>query len=638
MAGLFGILDVGKSGLFAQQDAINVTSHNIANANTSGYTRQRAEFQASRPATAYPGQMGTGVDVVDINRIRDSFNDYSVRSSNSTVEKYSAASTFLSQVEDIINEPTDDKSGFSYLLGQFFDAWNTLGTHGGEYDSKSGVAKAARALTDNLNEMSNKLAQLKEDAQDKIQETLITNVNSVLDKINSLNQQIEKLESSGQTPNDLMDQRDNLIDNLSSQFGINIVSRKNEGIDLTTSNESDSSEVTNNNGIPPLSADGTSINLVDSSDPDGGYRFSYINDIKPADGQQAGEAGKYTVTYYKNGDKSSESNKVTITVDIEDTGKPGDDDYVSTEDKYKQLNTARVIWADSSGTALKVDKSVKSQGIVQGTIASDGSASVKFEDLAIFQPPSGDMNGYVQAQQYIDKYQSQLDQEAKAIAFAVNAIISQSPDALADTSTNINNFFVNSLMESNYTDASSVSDAEKGITAANITINEAILDNPNLIKSAAQYDSDGNRISAENDGTRAVAIEMLRDQRIGITSIENTTDKAAFLSNNIFEEDSTIGSAPIYTIKGNTTDMTFDTNFRKIVSTIGSDELGIKDNITSNTNILNSALEVRNSISGVSLDEEMANLVQFQHCYQANGKIIATVDELLNVVINGLKK
>ncbi len=80
MSGLFGTLNIGKSGMFAQQGAINTTSHNIANATTEGYSRQRVELQTTRPyckpsmnSIAGPGQVGTGVQIVAINRVRDSF-------------------------------------------------------------------------------------------------------------------------------------------------------------------------------------------------------------------------------------------------------------------------------------------------------------------------------------------------------------------------------------------------------------------------------------------------------------------------------------------------------------------------------------------------------------------------------------
>lgn len=636
MAGLFGILDVGKSGLFGQQEAINVTSHNISNANTDGYTRERAELQASLPATANPGQMGTGVDVVDIKRIRDTFLDYAVRSSKSTDGKYNGMDTFLSQVENVLNEPNDDSTGFSDLVGQFFDAWNTLGQKASDYDAYGGVEKAAVAIADGLNQMSAKLTQLKENSQQLIQESVVDNVNSSLDKVNALNQQIKQLEIVGQSPNDLMDERDLLLDNLSEEFGISIDSKAYGTIDLTASNETDST-VNNYDGRPPLTSDGGNVNLVESDNPDGGARFSYINDIEPADGQQAGEAGNYTVTYYKNGDVTSESNKVTITVNIKDTGTPGKDGYVSASDKYKKLDHSRVLWADNTGAALKVDRSSKSQGVVQGTIAD--KASVNFEDLALFQAPSGKLNGYAEAQDDIDEYQNELNNEAKAFAFSVNGIISQSSTAVNDTSTNINNFFINSSETSVYTgtDLSKIEEAEKDITAANITVNAAIVDNPNLIKAAAQYDSNGNKISADSDGTRALAIEMLRQQKMSISAIDASTDKEDFLKD-MFVEDSTIGSTPIYSIKGNQTGMTVDTYFRTTITKLGMDEKKAKDAITTNSNILNNSLEDRSSTSGVSLDEEMTNLIQFQHCYQANAKIISTVDQLLDVVVNGLRK
>ena len=173
------------------------------------------------------------------------------------------------------------------------------------------------------------------------------------------------------------------------------------------------------------------------------------------------------------------------------------------------------------------------------------------------------------------------------------------------------------------------------ITAANITINQAIIDDPMKIKTASQYDSNGNNLSGESDGNRALAVEMLRDKLMSIQNVNSSTTRDQFLSS-ILKSDSSANN--LLAISNDTNGMTLDSYFKNTIDSLGVQEQEAKRMVTNQTNLLSSLNQSKQSVSGVSLDEEMANLVQYQHCYQANAKIISTVDQLLDVVINGLKK
>jgi flagellar hook-associated protein 1 FlgK len=644
MSGLFGTLNISKSGMFAQQRCIDVTSHNIANADTDGYSRQRAELETTRPFpmpsmnnAAGPGQMGTGVTVSTVDRIRDNFLDYQIRVEKGVNGQYTGRDKFLSQVENILNEPSD--TGISKDIGNFFDSWNTLGTSAKESNARSVVAQNTLTLTTDLNHTYNELEKLKDNTQSVINDDVST-INSTLKQINVLNQEIIQVKVAGNNPNDLMDKRDLLLDNLSEKFGINVDKKQFEGNNVTTSDDAKSKEV-GDDGRPPLAADGTTnLNLVQAQFPDQACRFSYVDSIQPADGQNAGEAGKYTVTYYKNGDKTDSTNAVNITVDIENTT---DANGVTTtaEDKFNQLNQCRVLWADNSGVALNVDATTKSQGVVTGNVPA--GSSIKFENLKLFQPPSGELKGYTSVQKDIQTYEGQLNKFAKALAFSVNGVESQSKDAIADTSAEVNNFFVNADAQKSSvysgTDLTKIAAAEGDITAGNITVSQAILDDPMKIKTAAKYDGNNTPTSGESDGSRAVAIETLRDSIMTVQNIDpdnstTKTTKSDFLSN-VFTVDSKTG---LNVISNQTGGMTLDSYFKDTVDTLGIKEQEAKKTVTNQATLLDGFTQSRNSVSGVSLDEEMANLVQYQHCYQANAKLISTVDQLLDVVINGLKK
>ncbi|WML35507.1 flagellar hook-associated protein FlgK [Clostridium sp. OS1-26] len=643
MSGLFGTFNIATRGLFAQQKAIDTTSHNIANANTEGYSRQRVTLQTSRPFpmpsinnAVGPGQMGTGVDVKSVDRIRDSFLDYQVRVEMGVNGQFSGRDKFLSEIENIMNEPTD--TGISSLIGKFFDSWNTLGTSASKSNAKSIVAQQSLALANELNHTYTELESLKKNTQTVIKDTVF-DINSILKQVNQINQQIAQVKVAGNNPNDLMDRRDLLLDQLSSKFGIKIDKRAFDGYDVTTSNESKYADA-GDNGTAPTGPKGI-LNLVQSTNPEDTCRFSSIDSIiKDGSSEEKFDGpGSYTVTYYKNGDKTTDANKVTIKVNINDTGAKGDPGYVSAEDKFKQLSECRVLWANNNGVALKTDGkgNVASIKDADNLVNSDTPLAVDFENLALFKAPSGELKGYMSVQKDVDTYEGQLNKFAKALALSVNSIMSQSLDPSVDTATDINNFFVNADAAKNGvytgTDASKITSAEKEITAANITVNDAILKNPMLIKSAAQYDASGNPIG-ESDGTRALAVEMLRDSLMKIQDISSDTTRTDFLKDN-FNKDPKLNISVVTNVTGG---MTLDSYFKDTVNRLGIQEQEAKRMVTNQAKLLSSFQESKDSVSGVSLDEEMANLVQFQHCYQANAKIISTVDELLDVVVNGLKK
>jgi len=604
MSGLFGTLNIGKSGMFAQQGAINTTSHNIANANTEGYSRQRVELQTTRPyckpsmnSAAGPGQVGTGVQIVAINRVRDSFLDYQTRVELGVAGQFASRNKFLSQIENILNEPTD--VGISKLFGKMFDAWHDLSLNPQTSNARSVVMEQASALADELNHTFNELSKLKENTQREIQQTVFE-VNSILDQINQLNQEIIQVKVAGQQPNDLMDRRDLLLDKLSEKFGIEIDKENFEGINLSTSNHAKNyqDKTSEFGGAPPI-VDGKDANLVQRINPGDVYRFSYIKDMKPAKWEEGTK--EVEITYYVGGDIKSEKNKRTLTVNIE------------SEEDFKRLDEERVLWTDNEGKPIIVDKD--NIGHVW-----DGTESIslnKESGLKLFEPPSGEFRGQMSVQQDIDIYKEQLNKLAKALAFSVNAIHTQSNGMDGEAGDGIL-FFVNGTGGS-----------EEEITAENIAVNKVIKEN--TMKIIAGVTSN----SGEGDGKRALAIAKLKDTLMAIQGIDRNTDRNQFIKDH-FDKNEELGG--IYTITKNTEGMTMDTYFNDIIGGLGVDEAEAKRMVKNQATVLAGFQQSKDSVSGVSLDEEFANLVQFNHCYQANAKIISTVDQLLDVVINGLKK
>lgn len=637
MPGLFSIFNTAKSGLFAQQTAINVTSHNIANAQTDGYTRQRADLVTTTPYTmpsmdssCTAGQLGTGVTVESIDRIRDSFLDYQIRVENGVNGQYTAKDKYLSQVENILNEPTD--SGISSLMSDFFNSWQNLTSSS---QNSSTVAQQAYQLTNDLNSVYSQLTSVKDNANSETK-NVVVNVNNMLTEISQLSKQIKDVEMVGNNPNDLLDKRDLLLDNLSKEFGITIDSKNYGGIDVTTSNSSIYGDA-DDNGAAPLASDGGSpLNIVqsDNSDDANVATFSYISSITAAT-DDSGNVKKdssgntiYKVDYYKKGDTLSDDNKVTI--------------YVSmTDDQANKLDTSRVLWSNNEGVAYKVksgkDASGNTAEVIDGNLTGDSTTSdspISFSQLALFTPPSGELKGYMSVQDNVEEYQDGLNKLAKSLAFSVNAIISQNSTWVADNSGSpeggINNFFVNGD-----TDGNNSEDDEDNITAGNITVNVEILNDPSKIKVATKYDSNGDSLGTDTDGNRALAVAQLANSLLNVQSVTDTSSREDLLKN-VFSTDGNLNN--VYSIGDVSGGSTLDNYFDDIVNKVGMNEEEAKKQVDYEATQLESFTQSKESTSGVSLDEEMTNLIQFQHCYQANAKMISTIDELLDVVVNGLKK
>lgn len=594
MSGLFATFNVGKRGLFAQQRAIDVTSHNIANANTEGYSRQRALMETTRPFgmpsmnnQVGPGQIGTGVDVSVIQRVRDGFMDFQVRREKTTLGQYEARDKYLSEIESIFSEPSD--TGISTLIGKFFDSWDQLSKKAESSNARTVVAQQSVALANELNHTYNQLIKVKENAQSAIKQTVF-DVNGILDRLDKLNQQIMSVKVSGMEPNDLMDQRDLLLDELSEKFNITVDNDKFYSINLTPGDTSGL-----DSGVNSL--------LVRKDPNDDVRRFSYITGIQ----ETAPGSGKYNVTYFRNGDKDKQE---TIIVEM-------------TEEERQKLDQTRVLWSQKDPNnddkdGLIIDKN--------GAEILPGK-SVKFEDLAIFSLPNdsdrGELKGYMSVQKDVDNYISQLNKLAKSIAFSVNAVHSGKENSDDDDLP----FFV----VKGDTDSS----RESEITAGNISVNKAILDDVMKIKVGVTGDPE---VDGESDGKRASAISDLRNTLIKIQNITDGMDRITFMSDITGSATLVDDGYGVKTIKSDINGMNIDNYFKDTVDKLGIQEQEARRVVKNQEVLLASFQQRRDSISGVSLDEEMANLVQFQHAYQANAKIIATVDELLDVVVNGLKR
>ncbi|MGC4377978.1 flagellar hook-associated protein FlgK [Fictibacillus sp. Mic-4] len=226
MISTFSGLETARRGMMSQQSALSTTGHNIANANTPGFSRQRVNFQATSPypgvgmnRPAIPGQVGTGVEAGSIQRVRDYFLDQQYRGEANKQGYWEAKNDALARMEDIMNEPSDE--GLSKTLNQFWQSLQDLSANPQDSGARSVVRERGEAVADTFRYISNSLTNIQQDLGDQIGVT-VKDINSILDQISSINRQISEIEPNGYLPNDLYDERDNLVDQLSSLLNVKV--------------------------------------------------------------------------------------------------------------------------------------------------------------------------------------------------------------------------------------------------------------------------------------------------------------------------------------------------------------------------------------------------------------------------------
>ncbi|UNK18073.1 flagellar hook-associated protein FlgK [Paenibacillus sp. N3/727] len=231
MRSTFHSLETAKRALFTQTAALGTTGHNIANANTVGYSRQVVKMQASLPMEAYglsrstiAGQMGTGVEFTSINRIREQFLDDQFRGENSSFGGWNIQADTLSKLEAIFTEPSD--TGLRMVMDKFFSSWSDLSKNPEDPTARKIVVQTAQAFTDALNYMSGQLDNLDADLGKNV-DVKAMEINTHLASIQDLNRSITRIESLGDDANDLRDQRDLLTDQLSKIINITVTEGEN---------------------------------------------------------------------------------------------------------------------------------------------------------------------------------------------------------------------------------------------------------------------------------------------------------------------------------------------------------------------------------------------------------------------------
>src|SRR5690242_7542869 len=227
------VLSTGLSALRATQRALDTTSHNIANVSTDGYTRQRVEFQTRSPEFSAGGWIGTGVQVSTVRRVYDQFLAQQTRSSGTNLARLDAYATQAERIDNLLG---DSENGLSAPLQKFTNAINEVSSTPASIPARQALIAEGQALTERLKSYDTRLRDMSSELNARLG-VEAQEMTTIAQGIAKLNGDISAaFQKSGQPPNDLLDQRDQLLSQLSGKVGITTVSQDDQTVNVFIGN------------------------------------------------------------------------------------------------------------------------------------------------------------------------------------------------------------------------------------------------------------------------------------------------------------------------------------------------------------------------------------------------------------------
>ncbi|MDR3120096.1 MAG: flagellar hook-associated protein FlgK [Clostridiales bacterium] len=226
MAVGFSSYEIARSGLTFNERGLDVTGHNIANVNTLGYSRQQAvaadSFYIKNNAKYGYGQVGVGVDIQQTRQIRHKFLDNIYRYENAKADYWSVRSDTFSEVESILGEPVNE--GLQSLLNRYWDAWQELSKDPSSLTTRSLVRQLGESIAFEMNNVGAQFDQMQLELDAQFVDS-IKSLDALCSKVADLNRLIKSVQIAGEAPNDYMDERNALLDQISSLVDCEIYER-----------------------------------------------------------------------------------------------------------------------------------------------------------------------------------------------------------------------------------------------------------------------------------------------------------------------------------------------------------------------------------------------------------------------------
>ena len=626
MSSIFNSLHVGYSGLNVAQAGIDATSHNIANAEGDGYTRQRVTSAAATPLNSFAGNIGNGAEIVGIKRVFDNFVFDRYTSVSADKEYSDFEKKTLEELSTYF--PEIDGVGIKADLAEYYNMWQTFADNPDNDSIKLALAKQTETVSQHIKETQNQVLSL----QSQINENLgvnINEVNSLAEQLADLNKSIDVSESGGAfTANDLRDKRNVIERSLAKLIG----AKTNAGVLESNIQNNGSSNVKTGSYTVSVNGfnivDGASyhpIHISKENSPFGFYELSFERQdgtlIPMAEEVSGGRIGSIMNLRGASLDSTS--------------GKPTDgvlQNVVAQFDAFAQglIESTNNLYAKTPTIKMAsniVEVDAENSIIHSGMNVSEGSFNLVVYDIdgkavstrQIDIDVSTVMTGIAGSNSIEGQMLSQVDDNTDGNANNDIDDYIQFNWATYTSGDNAVEFVIDPLAKSrgytfsiedvlsdskfgsgtNFAGALGMNKFFEGDSARNIGLSNDIKNNPTLILAG----------SAPSAGDNRVALDMVQQQ---------------------FEEfDFKVGD----TVFKTTTYGMFDI----LATEVGTHtNAAILRNETISTQFNATELEYA-SVSKVSIDEEMTNLIKYQTSYGAAAKILTTIDQMMQTLL-GIKQ
>ena len=543
-----------KLGLLAQQLAIEVTGQNIANVQTEGYSRQDVTFEANTPRSVTLGQVGTGVRIAGIERSHDQFLFTQIMDEGDLTGSTEVKKEIFEQLEMLFNEGSG--RSLNDALSSFFGAVQDLAANARGIPERANLVAKAERLTSTFNQTGKQLFTIQRNIDFTI-ESEVAKINALTAQIGKLNEGIHANEPSGQyKANDLRDNRDKLVKELSQKIDVQLINESDGQISLTTK-------------------DGTALVLKD--------RVFALSTSLNGDNESFKDININNGSGLTNITSAIKGGELRGYLDMRDT------QVESVLDKMNIL----------SGSFIQEFNRVHRQGF-----GTDGSSGLDF-----FTP----LDVTVKAN---------VNNKGSAVVSMTNASpTTVSVDEFEITFTGVGSFTLQNLTtklnEGTFTFSRGNTFNLKNGFAVTIDGTAAVGDKVtfSVSENAASKMSVSSTITAN---TKRIAAGNTKSGDGG-----NALQMANLQNDLVFNS---------VTLSSGSGSYTFDEYYNAVVSTIGIESFSAQATLRQQEGVMLQLNSRRESISGVSIDEEMIKMIKFQQAYNASARMISMVEEMLDTL------
>ncbi|WP_371372084.1 flagellar hook-associated protein FlgK [Sporomusa aerivorans] len=611
MRSTFAGLNTIVLGLTAQKLSLDTVGHNVANANTEGYSRQRVNLATALPQTLYAGngsvQIGNGVLAQSIVRIRDTFVDQQMWKESSTLGYGQTMLDNLGKIEGVFQEPTD--TGMQTVLDKFWKAWNTLSTNASDNSARTALRENGVALVDAIQQANTQLRNQISDINDVVK-IRVGSVNQITSEVLSLNKQIVMVEASGtDNANDLRDRRDYLVDQLSKIVNVQVTEETNGSYTIQSSGVT----LVDHNGV-------TKLATKSSQDPDYGYEV--VNVVTAA--------GEVPVRF-TNGELAG-------LIDARDKtsasagGDPRESDisckaYLNKLSSMSQFLLQEFNAVQRDGYGLDGGTGYNFFGASGNSSATDynnsanyltlfGSTSPKAKDwidqLHVNQDLFDSVNGlsHIAAKTQVGSLTiAKTDLDAPALRVGGTYPSGVALPASYQVTVNRNTLGMITGVSYTYTDKNGTTVSGNGT----LMLNSAT--------GTSKYDLGGMTITVDTTYQKTCTYKFTT---LSESQGNAAGDNAVNLANRLKVDTS-----------ATLTNSSLDTFYGSMIGALGV-QADNADRLTTNQQTLvNQITNWRSSVAGVNLDEEMSDMIRFQKGYSSAARVLTAMDEMLDKLING---